>query len=254
MNPVVFSIFGLSLRAFPAAILVPALVGAGVLAFAGRRRHQTSRWLDVGLAALIGGLVGARIVHIILEWPYFSANPDQVLSLAGGGLAWQGAVWGGTLAAWAVARLRGVDWVAFADRFTLIFPLLAVGAWAGCGASACAYGVEVRTLADYPRWLVTEALDIYGQVAPRLDLPSLGAGFAILLLAVVLLPTRRYRFWISLAIFALGMFVIGFFRADYVPVWFGRRADQILDLGVFVFAALALIRLRLRATSLRQPG
>ncbi len=253
MNPVVFSFFGLSIRAFPAAILVPTMIGAGVLAFAGRRRKQATRWLDVGLGALLGGIIGARIIHVLMEWPYFSANPDQMFSLAGGGLAWQGGIVGGTLGSWFVARLRKVDFAAFTDRFVLIFPLLAVGAWAGCAVSACAYGVEVRTLADYPSWLVTEAPDIYGQIAPRLDLPFIGAGFSILLLAGVLIPVRTYRFWIVLALFSIGMFAIGFFRADYVPIWLGRRADQILDLGVLLFATAAMIMLKLSKMRGRNP-
>ena len=43
----------------------------------------------------------------------------------------------------------------------------------GAGAN-CAYGVEVLTLADYPAWLVTESPDVYGTIAPRLNLPMLG--------------------------------------------------------------------------------
>jgi uncharacterized membrane protein len=125
-----------------------------------------------------------------------------------------------------------------------------------CGAANCGYGLEVRTLADFPGWLVTESPDVYGVIAPRLNLPPLGILLAVLLLLIVLILTALgwlpgQRFWFALTLYSLGMALLDFFRAEYVPIWFDHRADQILDLAVallsiLMFAIVGFVRLSTR--------
>jgi len=75
--------------------------------------------------------------------------------------------------------------------------------------AACAYGAEVGTLANYPSWLVTESADIYGTVAPRLNVPQAGILLAIPVLLLVALLTWRgwlsgLRLWIAIILYGLG--------------------------------------------------
>ena len=51
----------------------------------------------------------------------------------------------------------------------------------------------------------------------------------ILVIIAALAMFRRLEgqwLWLALALYALSMAVMGFFRADYVATWFGRRGDQ----------------------------
>jgi hypothetical protein len=100
----------------------------------------------------------------------------------------------------------------------------------------------VDTLANAPAWLVWESIDVYGIPAPRLSTQRFGIALcsAVLLILIVLYWRRMAvgrRFWIELALLSLGMFVIGFFRADPVAFLFGLRVDQVLD-GVFFVVSL----------------
>jgi phosphatidylglycerol:prolipoprotein diacylglycerol transferase len=247
INPVVFRLGTLELHAFTAAVLAAAVLGAALLLLAARRYQQHPLcWFDGGLGVLIGAVPGARVFHVLLEWPYFSAHLDQIAVLSGGGLDWHGAFLGGLIGGAAAARLRGVSLPRFLDVLALIFPLLGAAVWYGCSAAACAYGVEVRTLADFPAWLVTESPDVYGSLAPRIDLPQIGLTVSVLLYALLVLLSafrrlRGVRLWFALAVYSLILFFLGGFRGDYVIRLLGLRADQVLDLAVFALSAALLI-------------
>src|SRR5262249_12902212 len=147
------------------------------------------------------------------NWAYFSAHKEQITQLTNGGLDWHGAVVFGLIGALVAARIRHVSLILLLDALALVLPIGATSAWLACAAATCGYGLEVRTLADFPSWLVLESQDIYGTVAPRLNLPPVGIALAIILLMVVGLWTvfgwlLGLRLWLALAIYALGMGLI----------------------------------------------
>ena len=244
INPVVFVVGGVQIHAFTGAILLAVSLGVGWLLWtAYRLRQPPIRWLDAAAGAVVGGVIGARSLHVLLESTYFSAHPDQILALSGGGFDWHGAIIGGLIGGFVVAKVRNVPFGELADALALIVPLGAIAVWSGCSAAACAYGVEVPTLADYPPWLVIESPDVYGAVAPRLNLPQIGMfiGLAVFMLILLLLLTRwarGLRLWIALGVIGLATAPLEFFRVDYVVSWLGHRADQILDLAVLLLATL----------------
>lgn len=255
MNPVVYRIGSLDIHAFTAWIALGTAAGIGIaLATAALRRERLFPWLDTSIGAVIGGVVGARAFHVWLNWEYFSAHTDQITMLNTGGLDWHGAILGGMIGLVIAARLRRVPLVPLTDALALALPIGATATWMACGAANCGYGLEVQTLADYPQWLVTESPDVYGITAPRLNLPPVGIILAVFVLIVIIVLTALrwvigLRLWLALTLYALGMAVIDFFRAEYVPTWFDRRADQILDLAValgaiLIFAVIALLRRR----------
>jgi phosphatidylglycerol---prolipoprotein diacylglyceryl transferase len=255
VNPVVYRIGSLEIHAFTAWIGFGVAAGIAIaIGAAALRRERLFPWLDTSIGAVIGGVVGARAFHVWLNWEYFSAHTDQITMLNMGGLDWHGALFGGMIGLVIAARLRRVPLTPLIDSLALALPIGAAATWMACGAANCGYGLEVQTLADYPQWLVTESPDVYGITAPRLNLPPVGIILAIIVLAVIIvLVILRWliglRLWLALTLYALGMAVISFFRAEYVPIWFGRRADQILDLAVafgaiLIFAGVALLRRR----------
>lgn len=225
------------------------LVGAAALlslALARRQSHG-SVGIDTLLVVLVGAVIGARALHVALHWDYFQAALGEAPKLAAGGLSWHGAVLGGLTGLALARRIEqrrsstsslGAALDALAPALTLV----GLGSWMGCIAAGCGWGQEVDTLANYPAWLVWESIDVYGIPAPRLSTQRFGIVLcSAVLLILTLLFWRRIaagrRFWIGLALLSLGMFVIGFFRADPAAFLFGLRADQALD-GLFFAASL----------------
>ena len=255
MNPLVLQFGPVELHAFTALILVGVALGiAIILGMAARRHERIMPTFDVILGGIVGGVIGARVVHVWLNWIYFSAHTDQITDYSTGGLDWHGALAFGLLGVLLVAAVRHIPLGPLLDSFALAFPVNAITVWLACATAASVYGVEVNTLANYPAWLVIESPDIYGSIAPRINLLPIGIVFALIILADVIVLTALnklpgLRFWLALALYSLGLAVLDFFRAEYVPIWAGRRADQWLDLivalvAILIFGGLATLRHR----------
>ncbi|MCU0497286.1 MAG: prolipoprotein diacylglyceryl transferase [Anaerolineae bacterium] len=214
-----------------------------------RLAYGQPRLIDAGLAGLAGGLIGGRIVHVLLQWSYFSAHPTEITQFNTGGLAWHGAVIGALIGIAIVARLRRIAWRDLTDRLALIVPWIGLMAWWGCRENSCSYGIEIANLSAYPSYLVWEAKDIYGLIAPRYNTQNLGMAFAIALMMILIALTltgRLYgrRFGIALISWGVIMGMLGFLRGDQVLLLNGWRADQGLDLLMIAFGFWSLIPMK----------
>jgi phosphatidylglycerol---prolipoprotein diacylglyceryl transferase len=118
------SIFGLELKTFG---LMFALAFLAVGALAGRRFRELGKPVDwayeIAFAALLGGLVGARLYYLAQHWEDVSGDLVGNL-LSGSGLVWYGGALGGAVAVVLWARWRGFLGVALLD---FCAPLLALG-------------------------------------------------------------------------------------------------------------------------------
>jgi phosphatidylglycerol:prolipoprotein diacylglycerol transferase len=226
-------------RTFSLSLALAIVAGFGLAAL--RREWRLGDLVDVCLAEFAGGIVGARLFHVLLQWTYFADNLGEALRLNAGGLDWHGAVFGGLIGLWLATRWRKLSFRAMLDALTPALPLLALAGWIGCYAVACGYGAEVDTLAHYSPLATSEIPDIYGIVAPRYNAQIFGMGLSlVLLIFTAVLFWRKWlyyrRFWLVLALLSLGMFVIGFYRGDTVRVVVGIRADQWLDVLILAIS------------------
>lgn len=79
---------------------------------------------DVTLWLVVGGLLGARLYHVVTDFSYYRAHPLEALSLWQGGLSIYGAVLGGTAALWFSLKRAGVSADLFKHLDWLSLPLL----------------------------------------------------------------------------------------------------------------------------------
>ncbi len=245
MNPVALDLGPLTISTYTAWFSAGILLALGLLMWRAYREQAGAvlRWIDVALAALVAGLVGARLLHVWLNWTYFAEHTDEIARVSSGGLDWHGALLVGLPAAWLAAQVRRVPFARWTDAAALGWPVAMIAAWLAGRRAGVAYGYEVRTLADYPGWLVAELPDIYGIVAPRLEVQRAGAAFGFVLLALALLLMARgwlpgLRLWLILALTGIGLFFLGFFRADPTPTLLDHRADQVFDLGLLLVSTV----------------
>lgn len=122
-------------------LVLAATVIAWVLA-----RRRTARFglqpfdgMAIVLLAVIGGMVGARIVYILFNLRWFLADPIGMLTLEGG-LVWYGGLAGGAAAVIAYARRYGI---ALPVLFDFSTPLVALShgiGRVGCFLVGCCYG------------------------------------------------------------------------------------------------------------------
>jgi phosphatidylglycerol---prolipoprotein diacylglyceryl transferase len=250
-----FDLFGrnvgpLALPTYGILLVLGMLAGLWVVTRQARKAGLASETItDMAVYAIIAGLIGAKVLLLIVEWPYYSRNPRELLSLFQSGGVFYGGLLGAIPVAFWYARRHQLDGWKTAD---VLAPGVAVGQAVGrigCFMAGCCYGKPT----DVP-WAVTFT-DLYANrnVGTPLDTPlhptQLYESLACFLIFGFLLwmtPRKRFHGQVVLAyvfLYAVARFVIEIWRGDAVRGFvFGGRlsTSQLIALLMALAAALVL--------------
>ena len=235
MHVVAFNLFGqFPLYLYSLFLAIGATAGLLWVAWHSPGEELRSH-LDAGLLALLGGLVGGRLLYVGMHWTYFQGVPIEIPQVFLGGLSWPGILLGGLLALAVYANLKGKSLGELADALLPLAVALIIAAWLASWFDGSAYGPAVDA------WWALPSRDEWGLLLPRLPLQILGA---LLTLAIFwLVDTNRKRYFfpgqaavLAGALFSLLFFALSFFRVDPAPLYHGLPIDAWAALGIFVFA------------------
>ncbi|MBI3979550.1 MAG: prolipoprotein diacylglyceryl transferase [Chloroflexi bacterium] len=190
----------------------------------------------------VGGIVGARLFHVVDQIDYYLANPAQIIALNEGGIAIYGAIIGGPLAGIAYSAVRRLPALNILDlaAMGLIFGQAVgrVGDVINGEHHATASSLPWAVVYTHPRTLAEPGLAVHPAVAYELlwDLLIFGG--------LVALRNRSARpgviFTVYLFGYSLGRFFLSFLRLDAL-VLAGLTQAQIVAVGSMIVAALALV-------------
>ena len=109
IDPVIFNIGHFAIRWYSLILLSAIAVGIWLTAReAERKGFKKEDVYDAAVWIIIGGLIGARLFHVLDHWSHeYAANPIRALYIWEGGLAIWGALVGGLVAAALIAWRRG---------------------------------------------------------------------------------------------------------------------------------------------------
>jgi prolipoprotein diacylglyceryltransferase len=87
----------------------------------------------------------------------------------------------------------------------------------------------------------------------------LGTLWSLIVFGLLWLTRRKNwqagtRFWLFVASYSLGAFLIGFTRADDVPILAGWRLDQILDAGLTIAGLIGLVLITRSSQAASDPA
>ena len=209
--------------------------------------------LTAGLWVLFGGLLGARTVFVVQNWPYFQAYPGESVLFFLGGLAWPGALAGGLLALGIYAWINHFPVRSLADALLPLVACLAVSAWLGCWLEGCAYGAATNA------WWGLPGRDEWGAASKRVPIQLMGALLTLLVIEVLDWGQKRlHRSGLAAALALLGLslelFGLSFLRADPAPLWNGVRLDAWAALIFAGIAGVAIIITALLRNEAREMG
>lgn len=225
------------------------LVAIGfAVAYVAARRDLQRQKLDVTafetlfLWAVVGGLVGARLLYVALN-AYLHGNPLDIVKIWEGGLVSYGGLLGGAAAAWLYVRRRRLAFWVYADRLA---PFIFLG-WAFGRLGDFLSGQLVGIPTDLP-WAVQTAGDV-----PRHPV-QVYAALVLLSLFFVVRGLQRYvaRRQLRLpsgaiALTALGLYGIERFLIEFLRdypnseyLFDYRTFSQGVSLGLLVFALMGL--------------
>jgi len=220
-----------------------------------RGRVSEDAAYSVATWGVVGGIVGARLFHVIDRWDFYAHEPLQILAIWSGGIAVWGAVIGGVLAGYLVARRRGVP----------------IGFTADAAAPGIGLGLAIGRIGDIinGEHHATECTDLpwcvgysfppeqggLGQVGPVH--PAVAYEMAWVLLGVAgalwlrkawagLVP-EGLMFWLLIFWYGTARFIISFLRVGDPTSLLGLRQDQLIGLGAIAVGIVMIAVLTLRA-------
>lgn len=206
----------------------------------------------VALVSIVGGIVGARLFHVVDEYETYIQNPSAIIAIWNGGAAIYGGIVGGAVTCLIVARIKR----------------LPIGLTTDIGALALVIAQAVGRLGDvingeHHASMTTLPISvryIHPNTLGEFDLPvHLAVGYELIwdvlifgVLAVTLGKLRRpgMVFWIYACSYGIGRFFLSFLRDDRILA-FGLRQAQIVALVVVVVSIVALWWLQTRGEPAR---
>jgi phosphatidylglycerol:prolipoprotein diacylglycerol transferase len=246
MHPTLLTIGKLNVPTYTVLLDLGLILGLVLIYFEGKRSLKSGETaLDVGLWAVIGGIVGGRIGFVVANWGVFGQDWGRIIRIWEGGLSFHGAFLGGlaVMGIFALLQRRAEERISFWELGDVLTPGLSLGiafGWAACLMGGCAYGLlgEGFGYAMLP--------DIFGVEAPRFATQAFGLGLALALFVVFWLLRKQWPFaGASFLMFNLlyftGQFFLEFTRGDeaiYLGPW---RLAQALDLVLALAAAAGLL-------------
>ena len=211
-------------------------------------------YFDLCLVAGVAGLVGARLMHVVVELPrFYLSHPMAILKFWYGGFVLYGGLLSGALAAYVFARFRALPWRQSLDL--MVKPLLlaiAIGRL-GCFLNGCCYG----KITSCP-WPISVIYQANGGVVPQASplhtplyaTPIYDALLCLGLYFYLLYLDRSWRVqgnrippgrlaWYGVVGYALGRFMIEYLRADPERGFYGPQAlstAQLISLALLAVA------------------
>jgi phosphatidylglycerol:prolipoprotein diacylglycerol transferase len=205
---------------------------------------------DGALWVVIGGIVGARLFHVIDNWSMYAANPAAIFGTAG--LAIYGALVGGFIAVVIYTSVRQLPLWRILDAAAPAIPLAQAIARIGCFINGDNYGVPTNPPLPWsvtwtnPNAMVPDRTVAYQPAQLYEGIWDLIV-FAIIWRLRTRVKTDGVLFLIYAALYSFGRFFISFVRVD--NLYFANlRQAQIIALAVMALAIPLAVWLNWRRT------
>ena len=237
-------------------VLLAAAYLIGLRLATGRARSRDldpTRVMDLGILIILAAIVGAKLLLVAVDAPYFLERPGEIFSLARSG----GVFYGGLIAAilvsiWYMRRHHMPVWLT-CDVFA---PGVALGhaiGRVGCLFAGCCFGRPT----SLPWGIVFHDPFAASYVGTPLGVhlhPTqlYEAGAELFILAILLLSERRGRyfagrtFFFYVFLYGVSRFIIEFFRGDERGTLAGLSTSQFVSVVLVPVAVVMLLRLARR--------
>jgi prolipoprotein diacylglyceryl transferase len=203
--------------------------------------------------AVIAGILGARLYHVMTDWSSFEGDPVRIFQIWKGGLGIPGGLLAGIVVGWWVTKRRGIDPREMAVAAAPAIPLAqSIGRWGNWfnqelfgGATKLPWGLEIsddKIPAGYAPGTLFHPTFLYESL------------WNLALCGVLILIDRKFRpraprlMAMYLAGYGIGRFWVEGLRIDDADEFGPLRFNQWVALVVTILAALYLV------WSARRPG
>ncbi len=205
--------------------------------------------MSVALWGVIGGVVGARLWHVVDTWQLYAQDPLAIFRINEGGLAIYGTAVGGPLAGAIYAWRKGLSLGKLADSaaapLLLGFAIGRVGDIINGEHHSLPTDLPWAFIYTNPNTLGQKGIPVHPAVAYEMLWDLVVFGVLIWLRGRV--PRHGMIFWTGGLLYSIGVFFIRFFREDAVLWAAGLTEAQLSALVGGVISLWALLYLASRA-------
>lgn len=183
MHPVLFEVFGVKVHSYGVMLVISFLAAIWLVQRRAERFGLTKdNVLDAAFWGVLLGILGARVLYILQEWPSYSHNPREIFKLQFDGLTSFGGLIGGFvgLLFWSIKAKK--PFLSMLDAASAGFLIAHPIGRVGCLLNGCCYGHAC----DLP-WAVT----VDGKTGRYHPAQIYDGLLNLLALAVLLLAERR---------------------------------------------------------------
>ncbi len=239
MRPILFQVWRIPVFSYGFLLALAFLVGTVLGVREARRRGiNPDKVIDLALYTCIAGIVGSRIVFVLLDIPTYFQDPIKILNLRDGGLSFQGGLASAILVGiWFCRRQRISPWV-MADIAAPVIPLGYALVRIGCLLNGCCYGLP----SDAP-WAIAARVNDQTLRHPT----QLYAALLSLAIFFVLFRLRKhkrfpgYLMFLYVGLYSVARFIVEVFRdvpRMAGPLSITQLVSVLLALGAFASIAI----------------
>lgn len=241
MHPILLKVNSMNVYSYGFMVAV----GFGLATFLMYRRSEKfglnkDRVLDLAILVLVAGIIGARLLYVLLNLKSYLADPSEIFKLANGGLIWYGGFIAALIAAVIYIRKNRMGFWTVADFLVPYLALAQCFGRIGCFLNGCCYGLEIN--GSFPFSVLFP-----GDACERQPV-QIYAALALLLIYVIL-RFRQERphfngeiFLAYCILYPLKRFVIEFFRGDNQRAFLGLTLSQVISAVVFSVSLFIFLR------------
>lgn len=275
MHPILFHIGSFPVRAYGTLIVAGFLVGLWRAMRVCARRMQTEpegsprrihpdTIFDLAIPGLLVGLLGARIVFVMLNWSLYAGHPIEIFKIMSGGLALHGGMLFGILYMIGYCKIKKVSLLAVGDLCAVSWAIAYAIGRIGCLLNGCCYGGAC----DLP-WAVRFPDERFPNAHPAVLTPPshptqlYGTAFNLVFFFILTRWEKLRRpdgelFYAYLGMYGLYRFVVEFFRlggtADYISPSIHLTLTHIVSLLMMALSVGGIVWLRRHRPAVKDAG
>lgn len=245
MHPNLFHIGPLTVHSYGLFLALAFITGLKVATYYGKKEEiPASRTIDLVLYIFIAALIGAKVLHVVVDFSYYSEDWRRLLNLYQVG----GVYYGGLILAVVVSllymRYRRLDFWRTADALCMGVAAGQILGRIGCFLAGCCWGRACP--ADFPLAVIFRNPEAADQVGTPLGISmhptqlyeasGLLAVFLILVFAYRLKRFDGQQFLLYLLLYSTLRFTVEFFRGDPRGSVFGGILSTSQFISILLFA------------------
>lgn len=242
MNPVAFSIFGLTIRWYGILIAFGMLLGILIADYTCRiRNFNFDSLLNIILLAIPIGIVGARLYYVLFQFDYYKSNLYAILNTRGGGLAIHGGIIFGVLTVIIYTKIKNINFFEAVDvSMPSVILAQSIGRW-GNFFNQEAHGgpVSYKFISHFPKF-IQNGMNIGGIYYNPTFLYESIWDFACFIVLITMARKTRQKglvFFNYIGLYSIGRFFIEGMRTDSLMIGPLRMAQLVSLFGIAAWAA-----------------